>query len=213
MAVCVTWVSYANLYILMALCGNAVAPMHQQQGCRGLALGHRYRAWAMAWCLTGTRPLSISKMTLCIPMKLGICIAWKYQYVWHMSVICKILYLVGLLWDCRVSSALAVEMLQPFIKLLMCMWKYSLPPLVKRMDAHLLVEVPLSKPTITFFEYSLWIILSKPWILTAEIPWYLQIYVLGPVTGIFPGIQPMSWADREPAPDQFLSGFGTLCCV
>ena len=151
MAVCVTWVSYANLYILMALCGNAVSPMHQQQGCRGLALGHRCRAWAMAWCLTVTRPLSISKMTSCIPMKLARCIAWKYQYVWHMSVICKILYLVGLLWDCRISSALAVEMLQPFIKLFMCMWKYSLPPLLSRMNAHLLVEVPLSKPTMTFF--------------------------------------------------------------
>ena len=96
-------VSYANLYISWWLCVG----MHQQQGCRGLALGHRYRAWAMAWCLTGTRPLSISKMTLCIPMKLAIYIAWKYQYVWHMSVICKILYLVGLLWDCRISSALA----------------------------------------------------------------------------------------------------------
>ena len=71
MVVCVTWVSYANLYILMALCGNAVYPMHQQQGCRGLALGHRYRAWTMALCLTGTRPVSISKLTLCIPMKLG----------------------------------------------------------------------------------------------------------------------------------------------
>ena len=130
MPVCVTWVSYANLYILMALCENEVSPMHQQQGCRGLALGHRYRAWAMTWCLTGTRPVSISKMTLCIPMKLAICIAWKYQYVWHMSVICNIIYLFGLMWHCRISSALAVEMLQPFVKLLMCMWKYSLPPLV-----------------------------------------------------------------------------------
>ena len=171
MAVCVTWVSYANLYILMALYGNAVSP--------------------------------------CIPMKLAICIAWKYQYVWHMSVICNI----SLLWNCRISSALGVEMLQPFIKLLMCMWKYSLPPLVREWMHICWLKYHCLNQRWLFLEYYLWIILGKPWMITAEIPWYLQIYVLGPVTSMFPGIQPMSSADREPAPDRLLSGFGTLCCV
>ena len=188
--------------------------MHQQQGCRVLALGHRYRAWAMAWCLTGIRPLSISKMTLCIPMKLAICIAWKYQHVWHMSVICKILYLGWIV--------VRLQNLQCFSSGDAAAFRQAIDVHVKVFLATIGLENGCTSVWLKyrclnqrwlFFEYSVWIILGKPWMITAEIPWYLQIYVLGPVTGMFPGIQPMSWADLEPAPDWFLSGFGTLCCV
>ena len=41
--------------------------------------------WAGAWCLTGNRPLSIFMMTLCLPMKLPMCLALKWVCVTRAS--------------------------------------------------------------------------------------------------------------------------------
>ena len=86
------------------------------------------------------------------------------------------------------------------------------------MDAHLLVELPLSEQTMTFFGYCLWIILSKPWMITAKIHMmFANIY-----TGASNWYLPWNTADALCLPgvdrtllasDRFLSGFGTLCCV
>ena len=47
-------------------------------------------------------------------MEMTVCVT----YVWHMSVICKLIYLDGLMRDCNISSALAFEMLQTCTRLL-----------------------------------------------------------------------------------------------
>ena len=102
----------ASLHIRKAWCGTAVSPMHQQWRYCGIALKHLYSVKAVALCLTGTGPLDISIMTLCIPIKLTICVALKWQHVWHMNVICRPIHPVGLLLDCSISSAFTTGMLR-----------------------------------------------------------------------------------------------------
>ena len=58
----------------------------------------------MTWCLTGTRPLFVSMMTLCIAKLLAICVIWKLTDPVH------------LMRDFGISVALAVEMLWSWIE-------------------------------------------------------------------------------------------------
>ena len=73
--------------------------------CCGLASSHRYSAWAVTWCLTGTRLLSISMMTSYIPHEINyMCGIEMAVNVTYMSVICRVIYLDGLMRDCGFSS-------------------------------------------------------------------------------------------------------------
>ena len=72
------------------------------------------RQWLCAWL--AACPWLYLWWPCCTPsqLTLTICVALRWQYVWHMSVIMKykLIHPVGLLLDCGISSAFATGMLQ-----------------------------------------------------------------------------------------------------
>ena len=83
--------------------------------CCGLALSHRYSAWAVTWCPNGSRPMSITMITLYMYIPYEINFMCDIEMAVRVTYECHVwglIYLESLMLDCGISSVLAMERLQ-----------------------------------------------------------------------------------------------------
>ena len=117
-AVCVTWLNVGLQYLQCVSDGDA-SVLHQ-------AIHIVPGLWPDVWLAPGCC------LYLWWPyinhMKLTLCVAIKWQYLWPMSARCRLKWLGGLMPDCSISIALTMKILQSCAKLSVEYMGYGLMP-------------------------------------------------------------------------------------